>query len=70
MTINVCNHQPNLQLRIRDLADKAVSVAAGLAHCGLANQESQVKQLGYIASECTRIRDECFVCTHPNYTIP
>ncbi|CAE7506605.1 unnamed protein product [Symbiodinium sp. CCMP2592] len=49
--------QKDLQA-IRDLSDKSISVAAGLAHCGLENQESLITQLGRISTDCGRIRDE------------
>ena len=49
-------------LRVRDLIDKSVNVAAGLGKCGLENQESLISHLGHIATHCGQIRDECFVC--------
>ena len=51
-----------MQLRVRDLCDKAVVAASGLGNCGLANQEGLVSQLGKITKECILIRDAtlCF----------
>ena len=56
-----CYHTIIDHLRLRDLSDKAVNVAAGLGKSGIAKQEGLIAQLGSISKACDRIRDECFV---------